>query len=619
MEPRVDPDPTPTGPKQRLRSTAVLFLLVVVVALGARLTFFSELVGSIHDEFQLLQVLDTHTFDAWAKDIAGGDWLGRTPPHPYHEWWQGPIAPPEQWIEWFGGEQVYHQGPLYPYVCAAIYGISGQERRAVWIVQLLLGALHAGLVFLLARRFVGPWASLTAGLAMALYAPLILYEGALLRDALLAHLSTLALYAAVVALQRRSWQWAAAAGAVCGVGIVTKPALLLFTVGLAILFAVRQRRAVLPFLAAALLFVAPFAIRNLAVGVAPFKLTTRGPVAFVTGNAADAPGVGWKPPPSTAEILYRSNYRLLPTIFETLGTHRERPLGFVRLQWKKLRAYVGGDEIGNNLQFYHARRGSRVLRTPPGVPHTLIAAVGLAGLVVAWRRRAELAPAYVLFVTHTAATLGFFYVSRFRQPVVPVLILFGAVLLSAVGTALRERRLARAVLPLTLAAVLLVPAWPRTTDRERFDPEIFASEVVLATRRNDIEGALATADASAAIFDDHTATQVLAGKLRMVAGQPARAEEAFARARRLDPQDGVACLGVGQARIGQGRMAEAIPELQRCLELPGAESDADLAYVLGLAYAQTGDAGRAREALARALRLRPDDRRAAVAREVMGE
>jgi tetratricopeptide (TPR) repeat protein len=600
-------------------TTAALFLLVVVVALGVRLVFLGEIVGTAHDEFQTMEMLDTHTFDAWARDIADGDWLGRTPPHPYHEWWQGPIAPPEKWIEWYGSEAVYHQGPLYPYVAALVYSVTDNGRRGMQIVQILLGAFHAGLVFLLARRFVGAIPSVVAGAMMALYAPMIMYETALLRDALLTHVSTLAVFACVMALDRRSWRWSLGAGAACGAAIATKPAAALFTVALAVLFGVRNRRLLGPFLGAVLVLLAPFAVRNLALGIAPLKLTTRGPVAFITGNAADGPGVGWNPPPSTAEILERSDYRLGKTIAETLKTHANEPLGFLRLQWTKLGAYFRGDEIGNNLQYYHMQRGSRILRTPPGVPHTLVAALGLAGAILAWRRYKPLAPLYILLVCHTAATVGFFVISRFRQPAVPTLIVFAAVLLSTLTVDIRRKSWTGTLLPVGLIAVFLVLAWPRLPERERYDSGVFAAEVLLSTRRNDIPAALETANAAAGIFDDHVPTLNLAGKVRQAAGRHREAGEVYARAFQLEPDNITACVGIGNTTDATGSSVEALEHLETCLELPGADADADLAYSLGVLYRRAGDSERAKAAFMRGLELRPGDYRAPLARRAIEE
>ncbi len=568
---------------QRTRLDIALLLLVVAVALAMRLTFFFEIRGTVQDEFRQLGILDMGTWDLWAKDILAGDWLGRTAIHPYHEWWQGPIAPEATWIQWYGGRSVFHQAPLYPYALAAAYALFGPGRSIAELLQLVLGALHAGLVFWLGRCLAGRSAGLIAGAAVALYGPLILYEGTLLRDGPLTWLSTLAVFAAVMLVQRRTAGWAASAGVLAGLATLAKPSGLLFVLCVAVWLAFVLRRAVLPFLLGTALALLPLAVRNVYLGVPPLKMTTRGPTAFVDGNAADAPGVGWDPPPSTGEILRRSDYRLAGTIVETLKTHADHPLRLLELQLDKTLAYLGGDEVGNNLHYAHVQRACAVLRHPPAFPHALLAALGLAGMVTTWRRRREFAPAYLFFASHSVATVGFFVVSRFRQPVIPILAVFAGAFVVEVARALHVRAWRRVAAALLLALVLVIVTLPRRSERERYNSGVFAAEAMASLRRGDLPAALATVEESARIFADDASTQGLLGSLLLSAGRPGEAVEALERAAGLAPED------------------------------------ANIAYALGFARLQAGDRAGARHALERALALDPEDERAARARAVLEE
>ena len=57
---------------------------------------------------------DAKTYDAWAKRIVGGDWLG---------------------------SEVFYQAPLYPYFLASVYAALGDELLGVRMVQVTLGAV----------------------------------------------------------------------------------------------------------------------------------------------------------------------------------------------------------------------------------------------------------------------------------------------------------------------------------------------------------------------------------------------------------------------------------------------------------------------------------------------
>jgi tetratricopeptide (TPR) repeat protein len=103
-----------------------------------RAPFFTMLMG------------DARGYDAWATRIAGGEWLG--------------------------GE-VFYQAPLYPYFLGAIYAIAGHDLLIVRIVQALVGAASCTLLGLAGARLFSPTAGVVAGLALALYAPAIFFDG----------------------------------------------------------------------------------------------------------------------------------------------------------------------------------------------------------------------------------------------------------------------------------------------------------------------------------------------------------------------------------------------------------------------------------------------------------
>src|SRR5262249_41940984 len=99
----------------------------------------------------------------------------------------------------------------------------------------------------------------------------------------------------------------------------------------------------------------PVVVRNVVVGAAPLSLETRGPEAFVAGNAEGSTGVHWFPPATTEKVLYgharrilrETHDRFLPTVVETLKTHAADPMGYVRLLGRKVAAVVNDYEPPN--------------------------------------------------------------------------------------------------------------------------------------------------------------------------------------------------------------------------------------------------------------------------------
>lgn len=125
-------------------AVAALVRLVHVWQIS-RAPFFTTLMG------------DARGYDAWANRIAGG--------------------------EWWGGE-VFYQAPLYPYFLGALYSIVGHDLLIVRAVQALVGAASCTLLGLAAARLFDARTGLLAGLALALYAPAIFFDGLIQKSVL---------------------------------------------------------------------------------------------------------------------------------------------------------------------------------------------------------------------------------------------------------------------------------------------------------------------------------------------------------------------------------------------------------------------------------------------------
>ena len=104
-------------------------------ALGVRLLHVSALREASF--FWLLQG-DAKSYDAWARRIAEGDWMGSA---------------------------VFYQAPLYPYFLGSLYATIGDDLLLLRIAQALLGAGACVLLADAGRRFFSPAAGLVAGAA----------------------------------------------------------------------------------------------------------------------------------------------------------------------------------------------------------------------------------------------------------------------------------------------------------------------------------------------------------------------------------------------------------------------------------------------------------------------
>src|SRR3954470_5484830 len=139
---------------ESLRARAWFAPAIFAVALLVRLVHVWQLRSS---PFFATLMGDSRSYDEWARQIAGGDWLG-------HE--------------------VFYQAPLYPYLLGAIYTVAGRHLLLVRIIQALIGSLSCALLASAAARLFSPRTGIAAGLMLALYAPAIFFDGLLQKSVL---------------------------------------------------------------------------------------------------------------------------------------------------------------------------------------------------------------------------------------------------------------------------------------------------------------------------------------------------------------------------------------------------------------------------------------------------
>ena len=176
-----------------------------------------------------------------------------------------------------------------------------------YILNALLGGLACGFVLAAAWLLFGRSIGFTAGILMALYAPLVHYQTTLQVVAPATFTSALAVLLSAALLQRATWARALAHGVVVGLGILVRgPLASLFVAGwLAMLFsrgwdekAQSGRRRLLAsrlllsgvMALSMVLTVAPMAVANARVGV--YAVSSNGfPIAFFRGNHRDTFGI----------------------------------------------------------------------------------------------------------------------------------------------------------------------------------------------------------------------------------------------------------------------------------------------------------------------------------------
>jgi len=455
---------TETAVKKRFPSW-VWVAGVVLLGLVLRLIYVAQVGGTplvVPDE------LDPGFYFEWAQRIVAGDWFGSEP---------------------------FVQSPLYAYFLALIIAIFGDGTVPILVVQSLIGAGTVALTYTVGRRFFDHRRGLIAALLIALYGPFIFYEGMVMK-AFLAPFLTLALILAIDRARQAAQSPAASraplafvfAGAAFALLTLTRdnfivmaPLLLLLVAALGGGWNGRGLRSAGAFALGAALLIAPVTVRNGIVAKEFVLLTTGGGEVFYIGNNTQANGL-YVPPPfvrpdpryehadfvqRASEITGRPMTAMQSSWFwfnEGVKYIVSQPLDWLGLLWQKMLHFWNAYELPDNLdytlmQWFSPLLGNLNFVFPPhGVPtlsvpgpggwvqtrlHLLstfgtVAPLGLVGLYLTRRRWRQLMPLYVVLFGYVGSVMLFFNFGRFRVAIVPLLALFAAETILALGRHLKK-------------------------------------------------------------------------------------------------------------------------------------------------------------------------------------
>ena len=535
----------------------LIYIGVFVLALVVRLAYVWEIRDAL---YFASPVLDAEEYDRLSDRLLAGDWM-------------------------LSGKGAYVHGPLYTYLFGLVK-LTAPGPAGIRVLQAILGALSCLLICLIGQRLrdrlgdlVPSPVPLIAGLIAALYWPFVFFTGELLATTLVILLQL------VLALQLlRSAPWTATsallAGLVLALLVSTRSNTLLLLplafwwIGTESRTSNRGWQPRLIFLAATVLFLTPFALRNLAVQGIPVPFQGRWSLYQGTNPDADGTpyarqGLSWQRLESLPYLAGDRTPAARGRYFldASLAFIVDQPAAYAGLLYRKFRLFWHHFEIpvSADLRYFEAHsRISRLLLT-----FGLVVPLSLACVI--WLRRTDreflLIGGFVL--AYLASGMAFTVCARYRLPALPFLILFTAQGLWLAVTLVRDRRYAH------FGAFLLIGAGASALVRTGVD----ARSV------------------------DHLRSDWLQSQVHIRTGHYDRAEVALLRQLSRTPADSDVLNSLASVYNHQGRIELVEATLSQALE---AAPDHALPWLnLGDFYVKSGRFDAARSALWTALRHDP--------------
>ena len=391
----------------------------------------------------ILQTIDTPTSVRLLGDARG-----------YHEW-----AVRIASGQWYGSETFY-QAPLYPYFLAVQIKVFGSGIFALRLFQALLGAISVAAVGIAGKNFFRPSIGLIAAAGYAVYPAAIYFDGIVQKTALASFLLCVLLAALSILFKEISQgnQTAKLHGKSLAVGIIL--GLLMLTRENSILWvpivplwiwfqrSVMKRiklQAIASYLTGLLLILFPVAARNASLGGEWSPTTFQAGPNFYIGNHQASNGL-YRPLVQGHETPMYERADAQRLAEEALGRELssrevskywfnqswkeiiEDPASWIELVAIKSLMVVNRFEVPDVECFYIYSESSVPLKILGKVWHFgILFPLAVWGMTVKIEQRRERWVLDALLWVMVAAIVAFFILGRYRQPLVPLSILFASI------------------------------------------------------------------------------------------------------------------------------------------------------------------------------------------------
>jgi tetratricopeptide (TPR) repeat protein len=455
-------------------------ILVIFCAFIFRLAYFIEMK---EDPEFLYANVDALYHDYWAWGMVS-------------EQWETPRDLENPRIQ----ENPYFRPPGYPYFLSGIYRIFGRDALVPRIIQMLIGVLSCGLLFLIARKIFGNHIAFISGLLIAFYWAFVFYEKELREVTLLVFSLSLLLLWMIKLHEKPTRVRFIFCGLLLGCIIITRPNFLLFlplAVGWLIAYKpLKEKRKTYLyagiFILCTILPVSGVTLRNVLKGKDFVLISSNMGINLYVGNNPFATGNTIALPPEIP--LFRNAFmyqKIVKHVEQVEGRklkHSEvsgyfvrkalehiknNPLRTIYLTFKKAVMFLGGIEIPSERDLVAGKQRSWVLKIIP-LNFALVFSLGLVGMIVYFTairnlkrkkqddklpgsQRSTLPYVFLILLLvgiYYLSYFPFFVTSRFRMCIIPFILIFSGYIIYQIYHRIRRKQISKGII--ITAAVVFV-------------------------------------------------------------------------------------------------------------------------------------------------------------------
>ncbi|MFH1349980.1 MAG: glycosyltransferase family 39 protein [Pseudomonadota bacterium] len=387
----------------------------------------------------------------------------------------------------------FRLAPLPAYVMALVYWIFSPDIYYIRILNIIFGVLTCFLVYHTGKEMANRTTGLIACLIAAIYKPFIFYSIVPLKTALSVFLFALTIYLFVAILNRNSFIKTLILGITIGLMLNVRPncIVLIPLMPLCVLWISLRRGSPLKTIIVVLILYVlgftlstiPFAVRNYRISGRFTPTTSQSGFALYLGNNLQNPSPYFRPVPFASASPFEQGIHLIVEASrraekkltereassfwarETIKIALDQPVPFIKKISRKILVLFNRFEAGDHYHIGFVSDFVRFFRFP-FLPIWAILPFGMAGMVTMALRSKKFRCIGLVFLSYASTLVIFFTSTRFRLPLMDILIPLAVMEIGDLFSLIKKRQLQKTGFHASIVAVFFIVAFipVRTTD-----------------------------------------------------------------------------------------------------------------------------------------------------------